>query len=96
MAVLPTIPMLMSYYPAKTFALSLAAKHLKIDEGALIGVTRRHELKTSEGLLSGDVLLSTSEYTYLLAGPVVYKIRAGNNEVVRKTYLEAQLNDGRE
>ncbi|BAU73090.1 hypothetical protein ppKF707_0539 [Metapseudomonas furukawaii] len=40
--------------------------------------------------------MANSEYTYLLAGNVVYKLKTENNVVVRKTYLEADLSDGRE
>ncbi|WP_036993687.1 hypothetical protein [Metapseudomonas furukawaii] len=95
-AAVPAIPMLMGYVPAKDSALALAAKHLQVVKEDLRGVRKRFEIDTSQGVVSGDVLLANSEYTYLLAGNVVYKLKTENNVVVRKTYLEADLSDGRE
>lgn len=95
LAAVPAIPMLMGYFPAKDTALALAAKHLQVEKEDLQGVRKRFEFDTSQGVLSGDVLLANPEYTYLLAGNVVYKLKTENNTVVRKTYLEADLNGGR-
>ncbi|MOA55574.1 hypothetical protein D3C78_1793910 [compost metagenome] len=86
---------MISYYSAKGAALTLAAEHLKVDKDELRGVRKHFEFNTPQGVLSGDVLLTSSEYTYLLAGNVVYKLKTENNTVVRKTYLEADLSDGR-
>lgn len=92
-ALLPMAPILISYLPAKRSHLEVAAEHLGVNADKLDGLKRSTEVLTSDGWMQGEILLTTNDFTYLLADSVVYKIRQVDGVVVRKTHLTAMLKE---
>ncbi|MEP9317761.1 hypothetical protein ABKS89_11540 [Pseudomonas sp. LABIM340] len=88
---LVTAPYWVGYNPGKEAALRMAAKSLKVEEDDLKGLSIEQEVSTDTGSLTGTILLAMPEITYLLKEDVLYKIRASDGHVLRRTHLKPDL-----
>lgn len=88
---LVTAPYWVGYNPGKEAALRMAAKSLKVEEEELQGLSIEQEVSTDSGSLTGTILLAMPEITYLLKEDVLYKIRASDVHILRKTHLKPTL-----
>ena len=86
-----TGPYWIAYNPGKQAALKLAAKALNIEESQLSGIKTEHEVSTENGFLAGFIVLATPDFTFVLKETVLYKIRASDGKVLRKTHLQPEL-----
>lgn len=86
-----TGPYWIAYNPGKQAALKLAAKALSIEENELTELNTEHEVSTENGFLAGYIVLATPDLTFLLKETVLYKIRASDGKILRKTSLHAKL-----
>ncbi|MCM8614340.1 hypothetical protein [Pseudomonas aeruginosa] len=92
-AFLPTVPIVVSYLPAKRSQLAIAAGHLGVEADKLDGLAKRSEVLTIDGWKEGDILLATNEFTFLLADSIVWKVRQADGVIVRRTHLSAKLKE---
>lgn len=89
---LVTAPYWFGYNPGKEAALRMAAKSLKVEENDLQGLSIEQEVSTDTGSLTGTILLAMPDITYLLKDDVLYKIRASDGHIQRKSHLKPTLN----
>jgi hypothetical protein len=88
-----TVPYRFAYNPGKQSALALVASEMKVDPEKLQTLTTMQEVWTENGFLAGAIMLAMPEVTYLLKDEVLYKIRASDGKVLRKTHLKAQMKE---
>jgi hypothetical protein len=86
-----TGPYWVAYNPGKQAALKLAAKSLGIEENQLLGLEVEQEVSTDSGFMSGNIVLATPDLTFLLKDAALYKIRASDGKILRKTSLKPKL-----
>lgn len=89
----PAVPMVVGYYPARQSLLAVAAEQMGVVAEDVDGVKKRTEVRTSEGWMEGTILLTTGDFTYLLADSVVYKVRQADGVIVRRTHLSPKLKE---
>lgn len=85
-----TGPYWIAYNPGKQAALKLVAKELNIEESQLSELKTEHEVSTENGFLTGYIVLATPDFTFLLKETVLYKIRASDGKILRKTHLQPE------
>jgi len=88
--ILMTGPFWFAYNPGKQAALKLAAESFSIEENQLTGLDNKQEVSTENGFLSGSIVLASPDFTFLLKEAVLYKIRASDGKIIRKTHLQAK------
>lgn len=88
--ILMTGPFWFAYNPGKQAALKLAAESLGIDENQIIGLDNEQEVSTEIGFLTGSIVLASPDFTFLLKEAVLYKIRASDGKILRKTQFTAK------
>ncbi|MCY1296888.1 hypothetical protein D9M70_463020 [compost metagenome] len=88
---LVTAPYWVAFNPGKQAALKVAAKSLNVDEEQLLGLETEQEVSTENGSLIGNIILAMPNITYLLKDGVLYKIRASDGRILRKTHLQPKL-----
>lgn len=88
---LVTAPYWIAYNPSKEAALKVAAKSLGVQEEQLLGLETEQEVSTENGSLIGNIILAMPDVTYLLKDGVLYKIRASDGRILRKTHLKPKL-----
>jgi len=86
-----TSPYWVGYNPGKEAALRMAAKSLNVEEEELEGLSIEQEVSTDTGSLRGTIVLAMPDITYLLKENVLYKIRASDGRILRKTHLTPKL-----
>ena len=89
----PAVPMVVGYYPARQSLLAVASEQMGVVAEDVDGVKKRIEVRTSEGWMEGTILLTTGDFTYLLADSVVYKVRQADGVIVRRTHLSPKLKE---
>ncbi|HBO3166666.1 hypothetical protein [Pseudomonas aeruginosa] len=87
---LVTGPYWFAFNPGKEAALKAAAESLGVD-AELQGLEKEQEVTTENGSLTGEIILAMPDITYLLKEGVLYKIRASDGKVLRRTHLKAKL-----
>lgn len=85
-----TGPYFFAFTPGKDAALKVAAQSLGVEE-KLQGLETEQEVTTDNGSLTGNIILAMPDITYLLKDGVLYKIRASDGKILRKTHLKARL-----
>ncbi|HFH3882463.1 hypothetical protein [Pseudomonas aeruginosa] len=85
-----TGPYWFAFTPGKESALKVAAQSLGVEE-KLQELETKQEVTTEDGSLTGNIILAMPDITYLLKDGVLYKIRAADGKILRKTHLKAQL-----
>lgn len=88
---LVTAPYWIAYKPGKDGALREAAKSMSVEADQLQGLSIVQEVSTDTGSLVGSIILAMPETTYLLKENVLYKIRASDGHILRKTHLKPNL-----
>lgn len=86
-----TAPYWIAYNPGKQAALKVAAKSLDVDDEQLLGLELEQEVTIEHGSLIGNIILAMPDITYLLKAGVLYKIRASDGKILRKTHLQPKL-----
>lgn len=86
-----TGPYWVAYNPGKQAALKLAAKSLGIEESHLLGLEVEQQVSTDSGFMTGNIVLATPDLTFLLRDAWLYKIRASDGKILRKTSLQPKL-----
>ncbi len=86
-----TGPYWIAYNPGKQAALKLVAKELNIEESQLSELKTEHEVSTENGFLTGYIVLATPDLTFLLKDAVLYKIRASDGKILRKTKIQTNV-----
>ena len=86
-----TGPYWVAFNPGKQAALSGAAKSLKIDEKLLVGINVTQEVTMEGGSMTGDIILAMPDATYVLKENVLFKIRASDGRILRRTHLKPEL-----
>ncbi|MGE4405238.1 hypothetical protein [Pseudomonas sp.] len=88
---LVTAPYWIAYNPGKQAAFMVVAKSLGVDEEQLLGLETEQEVSTENGPLIGNIILAMPDITFLLKDGVLYKVRASDGKILRKTHLRAKL-----
>ncbi|MGU1097810.1 hypothetical protein ACSERW_08645 [Pseudomonas aeruginosa] len=86
-----TAPYWIAFNPGKEGALHAAAESMKLDKTLLRGLETEHEVTVEGGSITGKIILASPDMTYLLKANVIYKIRASDGKILRKTHLRPQM-----